>query len=44
MFDEILIQEAREQLRDMDLDEFSIEESIERMRDAGLFDMPEDWS
>lgn len=40
MTDEILIQEAIENLRDMGLDEESIEVQVDEMRDAGLFDHP----
>lgn len=42
MIDDILMQEAREQLRDQDLDAETIEESLADMREAGMFDIPGD--
>lgn len=36
-YDEILEQEAREQLQKLGLDEDSVEASLEEMRDAGQF-------
>lgn len=38
MSDEILEQEAREQMQELGMDEDSIEVSLEEMRDAGQFD------
>lgn len=38
MHDEILELEAREQLREQRLDEFSVEAALDEMRDAGMFD------
>ncbi len=43
MRDEILEQEAREQLRDQGLDEDSVSEALAVMRDEGMFDVP-DWT
>jgi len=43
MYDEILEQEAREQLQEQGLDEDSVAESIAVMRDQGMFDVP-DWT
>jgi len=43
-YDEILEQEAREQLCDQGLDEESVAESIAVMRDEGMFDVPEEWT
>lgn len=37
--DEILIQETREQLRDLDLSEDEIDMQIAAMRDEGMFDI-----
>lgn len=39
MPDDILEQEAREQLEAQGLDEFSIEVTLEEMRDGGMFDV-----
>ncbi|GAA1812591.1 hypothetical protein [Nesterenkonia flava] len=41
MHDEILEQEAREQLEAQGLDEDSIEAQLDEMRDAGAFEVPE---
>ena len=41
MHDEILEQEAREQLRDQGLDEDSVDEALVVMRDEGMFDVPD---
>lgn len=38
MYDEILEQEAREQLQDLGLDEDSIEFQLADMRENGMFD------
>jgi hypothetical protein len=43
MHDEILEQEAREQLREQGLDEDSVEASLDEMRDAGMFDVPDSY-
>ncbi len=43
MHDEILEQEAREQLREQGLDEDSVDEALAVMRDEGMFDVP-DWT
>ena len=43
MYDEILEQEAREQLQEQGFDEDSVAESIAVMRDQGMFDVP-DWT
>jgi hypothetical protein len=40
-YDEILEQEAREQLRDQGLDDESVAKSIAAMREEGMFDVPE---
>lgn len=38
-YDEILEQEAREQLQDMGLDEDSVECQLDDMRDEGMFNV-----
>lgn len=38
--DEILIQEARENMRDLGCDEDTVEYQIEMMRDEGMFRVP----
>jgi hypothetical protein len=43
MRDEILEQEAREQLQEQGLDEGSVDEALAVMRDEGMFDVP-DWT
>ena len=42
MYDEILIQEAREQLASLGMGESSIEAALEQMRDAGSFTITQD--
>lgn len=42
--DEVLEAEAREQLRDLGIDEDSIDEAVAVMRDQGMFAVPGDWA
>lgn len=42
MHDDILEQEAREQLEAQGLDEFSVEVALEEMCDAGMFELDSD--
>jgi hypothetical protein len=42
MFDEILEACARDELRDLGLDDDEVAESLAAMRDQGMFDVP-DW-
>jgi hypothetical protein len=42
--DEILEQEAREQLQDQGVDGESITETLAGMKDAGMFEVPDDWT
>lgn len=39
-YDEVLIQEARENMRDLDCDDNTIEFQIEMLKDEGFFDIP----
>lgn len=42
-YDEILEQEAREQLEDQGYDELSIEIILGDMKDSGMFDYPKEY-
>ena len=41
MYDEILEACARDELRDLGMDEDSVGEALATMRDQGMFDVPE---
>jgi hypothetical protein len=42
--DEMLEIEAREQLQDQGVDGESIIETLAAMKDAGMFEVPDDWA
>jgi hypothetical protein len=44
MHDDILEACARDELRDLGLDEDSVAEALATMRDQGMFEVPDEWA